>query len=525
MRSPLVIRVQELIDGEVAELSPSCGQLFVDCNSNKIERRALRIDRQSFDRKLPHSEKITRHRLIVDDCDWAPDTSVHPALPVHTPSVSHRILTTSEPITADVTVEQPTPAVEAPKKSISKRRLFLFAYVMWWIVIFALHVPLPDNITDRRKMIVVDHFMRWIYRYPLVHLQMVGAFAQVYFQRYTFKTLAFVMSPWRGDAALEITDVVIRDVPVRMYLPHDRVPHTGAIIFVHGGGFAIGNIALYESYARELATRTNLVTLSIEYRLAPEHRFPAGLNDVENVVTEFLKSGAIQMQVDPRKVVIMGDSAGGNLATVVARHIRDQVELPKLMSQVLLYPLVQFHDFKLPSYQEYFRDYEFTAFVDPFSIARSLLFYSGVDPTDRHISAILNNSHLSFSPQLAASRLSHEHLPTAFRVDAPVMMANEHVDYEVAAALEPFLSNPDISPLMSDDLAGSPPAFVLTCQFDVLRDEGYLYAEHLKSHGVPVRYSHYPTGFHAMINLHKDITAARDMLNEIVDYVNEIMAT
>lgn len=133
-----------------------------------------------------------------------------------------------------------------------------------------------------------------------------------------------------------IHDDLVGEVPIRIY--RGDGPHTGLIVYFHGGGFVIGSIGLMDNVARELTYRTDAVVVSVGYRLAPEHPYPAGLDDCE-AETRWVLAHARDFGVSPRSVAVAGESAGGNLATAVALSARSTAAM-SLAGQVLIYPAV-----------------------------------------------------------------------------------------------------------------------------------------------------------------------------------------
>jgi acetyl esterase/lipase len=372
------------------------------------------------------------------------------------------------------------------------------------------------------KMTAVDTVLRFFVKYPLMGLNLYSSYAQLYWQRNVLSYIARIVSVMAPSSELDVSDVLIGGVPVRVYNPPEATRlNDGAIIFVHGGGFVLGGVDMYETVTHALASQSRMTLLSIEYRLAPEHVFPAGLNDVESVVATFLESTHVQYGVDPTKVVIMGDSAGGNLATVTARRMKAYRALPKLKGQVLLYPLVQYIDLQLPSYDS-FAEYADTSFADPSSIARTLLFYAGVHADDKKVQGLLGNAH-STSHMLRA--IEQHRLPLEFNATVPlhVTKMDHHVNHDLHAEVGMFVGNPDVSPLVSDDLHDLPRTLLATTDYDILRDEGYLYAQRLRDSGVPVDYVHYEGGFHAMINLQEELPLAQQMIREVVAWVHGLI--
>jgi acetyl esterase len=134
----------------------------------------------------------------------------------------------------------------------------------------------------------------------------------------------------------DVSDDLVEGVPVRIY--RGEGPPTGLLVYFHGGGFVIGSIGLMDNVVRELAHSTGAVVVSVGYRLAPEHPYPAGLDDCETV-TRWAYANAERFDVSPSSVAVCGESAGGNLAAAVALRLRDAGNVG-LAAQVLIYPAV-----------------------------------------------------------------------------------------------------------------------------------------------------------------------------------------
>lgn len=133
-----------------------------------------------------------------------------------------------------------------------------------------------------------------------------------------------------------VDDEMVGTVPVRIY--REEGPLAGVVVYFHGGGFAIGSIGLMDNVARELTHCTGAAVISVGYRLAPEHPYPAGLDDCE-AVTRWAQANAARFGVSPSQVAVAGESAGGNLAAAVALRLRDRGQPPPC-GQVLVYPAV-----------------------------------------------------------------------------------------------------------------------------------------------------------------------------------------
>jgi acetyl esterase/lipase len=242
------------------------------------------------------------------------------------------------------------------------------------------------------------------------------------FEDFSPEMLALARSDFGTPPAREIakvTDREIAGVPVRVY-EHDEAP-TGLVVYFHGGAFCIGSIGLMDNVARELAYATGATVISVEYRLAPEHPFPAGLDDCE-AVTRWAIAHASDFGAAPDRVVVAGESAGGNLSAAVSLRLRgDTTAAPA--GQVLMYPVVAGFAERFPSRDE----------------------FDGV---------IINTK----SP-----------------VVGDAYMGGRDLDRD-----------PFVAPLAAESLAGLPPAIVVLGGCDPLRDEGRLYAQRLDADGVAV---------------------------------------
>jgi len=234
-------------------------------------------------------------------------------------------------------------------------------------------------------------------------------------------------------------------IPVRVYRPSPASP-LPALMYFHGGGFVLGGLDMVDRTCRALANASGCVVISVDYRLAPEHPFPAAADDAF-AATQFVAEHASDFGVDPSLLAVGGDSAGGNLATVVALRARDAGG-PPLAFQLLVYPLVDFTDHDSGSMREY------------------------------------GEGHFLTSPIM---------------------------DYFADHYLPPGVDRrqPWVSPLKAT-LAGLPPAAVLTAECDPLRDQGEAYASRLRDAGVTAGLKRYDGMIHPFFGLGGIIDGARE---------------
>ncbi len=235
-------------------------------------------------------------------------------------------------------------------------------------------------------------------------------------------------------------------VPARVYRPLEPADgEPGCALWLHGGGWVMGDLDGFDHVCRALANAAGHTVVSVDYRLAPEHPFPAGLDDARTALAWACGAGATELGHDPGRVVIGGDSAGGNLATVAARDGGARLQL-------LVYPV-----------------------------------------TD---GALDTASHLAGT-------------------EGPLLTRGEMESCWAAYVAPGARLGPDASPLRAapEALAGSPPALVVVCGFDVLRDEGIAYAERLGTAGVPVELVDFPDMVHGFLRWGGVVDRTRELVD------------
>jgi acetyl esterase len=223
---------------------------------------------------------------------------------------------------------------------------------------------------------------------------------------------------------------------VRIYAP-GRGQLLPALVYFHGGGWVLGNLDTHDAVCRALTNSAGCITIAVDYRLAPEHKFPAALEDCY-VATCWVAENANQLGVNPARIAVGGDSAGGNLAASVALMAQER-KGPPLRFQLLVYPV-----------------------------------------TD---DAMDTPSHRAFAEGFFLTRPDMEWFWNHYAPD------------------EASRESKFVCPAKATDLRGLPPAMIITAEFDPLRDEGERYAARLQAAGVPVTLKRYPGMVHGFFRL------------------------
>ena len=272
--------------------------------------------------------------------------------------------------------------------------------------------------------------------------------------------LLTVLPPYQGPVPLGVDELMVPgpegapDVRVRRYRPAGQDGPLPALVYLHGGGFVVGSLDLYDADARRIAAEVGAVVFSVDYRLAPEHPFPAGLEDCYATLV-WVAENAGELGVDPDRIGVGGESAGGGLSAGVALLARDRGG-PRLCLQFLGIPEL---DDRLET--------------------------ESMRTIEAPITTIANGE-ISWD----------SYLGTGVRGTDQV--------------------SPYAAPARATDLAGLPPALVTAYEFDALRDEGIAYAQRLMSAGVSTELHVYPGAFHACTWI-ADAGICRKILDDLVD--------
>jgi len=240
------------------------------------------------------------------------------------------------------------------------------------------------------------------------------------------------------------------EIPIRLYYPSGDPPFA-VLVYFHGGGWVMGDLDTHHGVCHALAKRSSCLVVSVDYRLAPEHRYPSAIEDAY-AATSWVAQNADYIQADPDRLAVGGDSAGGHLAAVVALMARDR-KGPRIDLQVLIYPITDCK-FNTPSYIENKEGYMLT-------------------------------------------------------IDLMKWFWNHFIEDEGQA------NDPYVSPLRAKNFSDLPQALIITAEYDPLRDEGEAYGKRLQEAGVKVTLSRYPGMIHGFIRMNARLDKAKEALDEV----------
>lgn len=282
--------------------------------------------------------------------------------------------------------------------------------------------------------------------------------------RERLKILTALLAP--PEAVANVENLTIpgpgSQIPLRIYTPQCEGPFP-MLVYFHGGGFVIGDLDTEDNLCRSLANGACCIVVSVDYRLAPEHRFPAAVEDAF-AATKWVADNANNIKGDSTRMAVGGTSSGGNLAVVVVIMSRDQGG-PSLRYQLLINPgSFNYSRYDTKSYQSYANGYFLTK--------------GDVE--------WLSNQYVNCDED----RLNHL-----------------------------------VSPLLVPDLSGLPPALIITSEFDVLRDDGESYAKRLKKAGVSARYIRYKGMIHGFMGMYGLLDRARTGIEEASAALREALTS
>jgi acetyl esterase len=275
---------------------------------------------------------------------------------------------------------------------------------------------------------------------------------------------SFFIKSWlgtpRGDVTIE--NLIIENsgnkIPLRIYTPEGSGPHP-ILLFFHGGGFVAGYIHEFDAFCTYLAHGASCKIISVDYRLSPEHKHPAAVEDARAAL-KWAAENAKVIGGDGNRIAVAGDSAGGNLALVSSIMARDE-SFPSIIYQVLICPWLDLSSTNTDSYK---------LFGDGLWLSKANIYW-------------YRNNYLKNEEQ-----------------------ANSYL----------------ASPMFTEKLEGLPPTFIVAAEFDVLRDEGKIFADRLRSEGIPVKYSCYKGMLHDFITVPGLFSKAKEATEDVCRILKKV---
>lgn len=339
-----------------------------------------------------------------------------------------------------------------------KRKYIIFIIILGTTSVFALRVNAWRNTGDGKLDWKVAVILKIINRYSPSYQKYKPAEIRKRINK------GIIKSNFRTITLPKVENIQIPgkagSIGARIYYPQKpdviKQQKKRMIVYYHGGGFLQGNLDTHDNVCRSMAKKSDSIVFSVDYRLAPENPFPAAVEDAYSALLWAAKN-AKSIGANPQKIIVAGDSAGGNLAAVVTHMARDR-HGPKIALQILMYPAVDLASEKMTeSYEKFGQGYFLT------------------EERLRHLRSY--------------------YIP------------NENDRKKTYA-----------SPLLAKNFSNLPPAVIIGAKFDPLRDQGMAYAEKLKAAGVPVHYYLYKDVIHGFVNM-GFLQQSKDAINKMADAV------
>ncbi|XP_001364220.2 arylacetamide deacetylase-like [Monodelphis domestica] len=374
----------------------------------------------------------------------------------------------------------------------------------------SLYTPLPENIEQSWRLMLTCAFLR-IQTHLAPLLEMLG-----------FRPLLLLEAlavPPTSDENVTVAETLFNNVPVRVFVPKQKSSTLRrAVFYIHGGGWATGSAAWapYDELGRQMVENLDAVVVSTNYRLSPQYHFPTQFEDVYDALRWFLRKKVLaEYGVDPTRICIAGDSAGGNLAAAVNQKLLDDPEIKiKVKIQSLIYPALQGLDMDLPSYRE-------NGHLPFLTKHQMVVFWSRYFTSDEALEeAMAANKHTPVDSSHLFKFVNWSTLlPERFK-KGHVYTSPIHGPSDLAKKYPGFL-DVRASPLLADDstLRRSPLTHILTCQYDVLRDDGLMYLSRLRAAGVQVVHEHVEDGFHGILSFGSPVINLKAGLRVVNKYL------
>ncbi|XP_070812289.1 arylacetamide deacetylase-like 4 [Pituophis catenifer annectens] len=364
----------------------------------------------------------------------------------------------------------------------------LFLILGWILYYDYTKIHILPGISQGNKLRLIYLFICILLRLGLI-LEKLGIFRELA----VYKFVVDGIFP-AGPCDLSIKETLFDSVPVRVYRSKTSNPESRrGLVWIHGGGGMSGSLKSHERLCPFFAQESATVVVSIGYPLAPEHPYPAQRRSCYTAVLYFLKH-VKDFGVDPQRIVLGGDSSGGNIVAAISQQLVFGKDLPRVRAHVLLYPFLQGVDFNLPSHQQ---NQSVPLLLKRDAITFGKFYLTGKTSDS---DGVMANAHVPEHLRAKYQKwISAEHIPEEFKLRGYVPFVPGRFSEDLFKECEGVFE-PEFSPLLTEDavLKQYPETFLLTCEYDIFRDDGLLYKKRLEDNGVPVTWHHLEDGFHGI---------------------------
>ncbi|XP_045412135.1 arylacetamide deacetylase-like 2 [Lemur catta] len=356
-----------------------------------------------------------------------------------------------------------------------------------------IHAPIPDNVEESWKIMALDAAAK-VFSLMAMCIEKMGI---IKYEEFISIILSLDYTQPHSDEYLTVTDTAFIDIPVRLYLPKRKseIPRR-AVIYVHGGAYCFGSFKnrVFDYLNRWTANKLDAVVVSVDYRKAPQHKFPVPFEDVLTAVKFFLQDKILtKYGVDPTRICMSGDSSGSAFVAAVTQQIQNDPEMKhKIKTQALIYPTLQIIDSYLPS----FRENEHGILLTRDLAIKLVSSYLTDDETFPQ--AVKRNQYMPLESK-------HLFKFVNWSILLPEKYRKDHVYTEPILGSPgyslPVLTDVRASPLLANDsqLQNLPLTYILTCEYDILRDDGLMFVSRLRNVGVQVTHDHIENGIHGAL--------------------------
>ncbi|XP_019495244.1 PREDICTED: arylacetamide deacetylase-like 3 [Hipposideros armiger] len=387
---------------------------------------------------------------------------------------------------------------------------------LWVICNHFVTAHIPAGVSQPLKLRVLDCLFQLLFTWGMIFEKLRICSMP------TFIRFLHDLMPLKEDPDVMVTDLRFGTIPVKLYQPKaSSCTLRPGIVFYHGGGGIIGSLKTHHKICCRLSKESGSVVLSVGYRMVPQHKSPTLVKDCIAATIHFLKS-LDKYSVDPARVVVAGESAGGGIAAIICQQIMDHPDLPKIRAQILIYAVLQLMDFQLPSSQQN---------KNVPLLREDFIFYCCLNYLDINSSwrsTILKRAHLpakvweKYEKWLGPENIPERFKKRGYRQVSPAPL-NEAAYLETNVVLDVMNS-----PLIAEDevMSQLPEACIVSCEYDFLRDDSLLYKKRLEDSGVSVTWYHVEDGFHGVFNTldmgYFQFPSSTKILNAIVDFLKKL---